>query len=264
MTSNKGAQLAVIALLLTVTALAAQDSHLAFEVASIRPTPSDWRGGRYATMQGAHQFVVRNYTVKYMVATAYSVTPRTVSGGPSWIDSDSYDILAATPGEGRFSFDDQMLMLRALLSDRFQLTFHTEPKEFSIYTLTAAKGGVRLKESTAPLDEQPMLINRVFPGDFIQLPARNATLAQFASMLQRAVLDRPVVDKTGLTGRYDFDLEWTPDETQFDGHMPPIKPDNSGKPDLFAAMQQLGLRLESAKGPVPVIVIDHVERPSEN
>jgi uncharacterized protein (TIGR03435 family) len=72
------------------------------------------------------------------------------------------------------------------------------------------------------------------------------------------------VDKTGLTGRYDFDLEWTPDETQFDGRMPPIKAENSGKPDLFAAVQQLGLRLESAKGPVPVIVIDHVERPSEN
>ena len=242
----------------------AQTSHLEFEVASIKPTPPDWGRGRFATMQGAHQFVARNYTLKYMVAAAYSVTLRTISGGPSWIDSDPYDILAATPGEVRPSFDDQMLMLRALLADRFQLAFHTEQKEFSIYALTAAKNGVKLKESAAAPDEQPMLINRVFPGDFIQLPARNATMAQFAAMLQRAVLDRPVLDRTALTGRYDFDLEWTPDETQFDGRMPPLKAENSGKPDLFAAVQQLGLRLESTKGPVPVIVIDHVERPSEN
>jgi uncharacterized protein (TIGR03435 family) len=254
----------VMSFLVSVSIVRAQTSRLEFEVASIKPTPPDWRGGRYATMQGGHQFVARNYTLKYMVAAAYSVTPRTVSGGPSWIDSDPYDILAATPGEVRPSFEDQMLMLRTLLADRFQLTFHTEPREFSVYALTASRNGVKLKESVAPPDEQTQLISRVFPGDFIQLPAHNATMAQFAAMLQRAVLDRPVLDKTGLTGKYDFDLEWTPDESQFDGHMPPIKPDNSGKPDLFEAIQQLGLRLESGKGPVPVIVIDHVERPSGN
>jgi uncharacterized protein (TIGR03435 family) len=254
----------VMLLLVSVSTVWAQTSRLEFEVASIKPTPPDWRGGRYATMQGGHQFVARSYTVKYMVAAAYSVTPRTISGGPPWIDSDPYDILAVTPGEVRPSFEDQMLMLRALLADRFQLAFHTEQKEFSFYALTVAKNGVKLKESTAPPDEQPMLISHVYPGDYIQLPAHNATMAQFASMLQRAVLDRPVLDKTGLTGKYDFDLEWTPDDSQFDGHMPPIKQDNSGKPDLFAAMQQLGLRLESGKGPVPVVVIDHVERPSEN
>jgi uncharacterized protein (TIGR03435 family) len=123
---------------------------------------------------------------------------------------------------------------------------------------------LKLKASATPLDQQAQLAFKVFPGDFIQLPARNATMAEFASMLQRAILDRPVVDETGLADRYDFDLEWTPDGSQFEGKMPEIKPDNSGKPDLFAAMQQLGLRLESGKGPVPVIVIDHVERPSEN
>jgi uncharacterized protein (TIGR03435 family) len=215
-------------------------------------------------MQGGHQFVARNYTLKYMVAAAYSVTPRTISGGPSWIDSDAYDILAATPGEVRPSVDDQMLMLQALLADRFQLTFHTEQKDFAYYALTVAKSGAKLKESIAAPHEQTVLINRVYPRDYIQLPARNATMAQFAAMLQRAVLDRPVLDKTGLSGKYDFDLEWTPDDSQFDGHMPPTRPDNSGKPDLFAAMQQLGLKLESVKGPVPTIVIDHVERPSEN
>jgi uncharacterized protein (TIGR03435 family) len=216
-------------------------------------------------MQGAHQFVVRNYTLKYMIATAYSVTLRTISGGPSWIDSDPYDILAAIPDEVRPSFENQMLKFRTLLADRFQLSFHTEQKEFSVYALRAAKNGLKLKESATPLDHQARLAFQVFPGDFIHLPARNATMAEFASMLQRAVLDRPVVDNTGLADqRYDFDLEWTPDDSQFDGKMPAIKAENSGKPDLSAALQQLGLKLESTKGPVPVIVIDHVERPSEN
>jgi uncharacterized protein (TIGR03435 family) len=90
-------------------------------------------------------------------------------------------------------------------------------------------------------------------------------MAQLASMMQRAVLDRPVLDKTGLSGKYDFDLEWTPDETQFGGQGPPGAPEIPLKPDLFAALQQqLGLRLEAAKGPVEVLVIERVERPSEN
>jgi len=110
-----------------------------------------------------------------------------------------------------------------------------------------------------------MLINQVFPGEKILLPAHNATMAQFASMLQRGVLDRPVVDRTGLTARYDFTLEWTPDETQFDGNLPPVSPENAKKPDLFTALQQqLGLRLEPSRAPVDVIVIDSVQRPSEN
>ena len=158
-----------------------------------------------------------------------------------------------------------MAMLRTLLAERFKLTFHTEPKEFSVYALMVAKNGARLKESTAPPDESPRLINTVFPGDRIVLPARNATMPQFASMLQRAVLDRPVLDKTNLPGKYDFDLEWTPDDTQFGGNLPAIAPENSGKPDLFAAMQQqLGLRLEPSRGAVDAIVIDGVQKPSEN
>jgi uncharacterized protein (TIGR03435 family) len=114
------------------------------------------------------------------------------------------------------ALDEQMSMLRKLLADRFKLTFHREQKELSIYALTVAKNGLKLKESTSPPDQPPVLVNRIFP-DRALLPARNATMAQFASMMQRAVLDRPVLDKTGLSGKYDFDLEWTPDETQFDG-----------------------------------------------
>jgi uncharacterized protein (TIGR03435 family) len=109
------------------------------------------------------------------------------------------------------------------------------------------------------------MVNRVFAGDRIQMPARNATMADLASMLQRAVLNRPVADKTNLTAKYDFELEWTYDDSQFGGQLPQVKDDNSGKPDLFAALQQqLGLRLVAGRATVDTIVIDSVQHPSEN
>jgi uncharacterized protein (TIGR03435 family) len=104
----------------------------------------------------------------------------------------------------------------------------------------------------------------VYPGEKIRLPARNATMAQFASMLQRAVVDRPVLDKTELTGKYDFDLEWTYDDSQFGGNLPAIKPENAEKPNLYAALQQLGLKLEPSRAAIDTIVIDSVQRPTEN
>jgi uncharacterized protein (TIGR03435 family) len=253
--------------ILSVAALASQRlepaRELSFEVATIRPTPPDFRGGRFLTMQGAHQFVARNYTLKFMVTAAYNLPPRAVSGGPAWIDSDRYDILATTPGDARPTVDEQLSMLRTLLADRFKLAFHREQKELPFYELTVAPGGVTLKASTAAPDDTPDLVNRLSPGRVL-LPARNATMGQFASMLQRSVLDRHVLDRTGLSGRYDFDLEWTPDDTQFGGQLPPVNIDRPEKPDLFAAMQQqLGLRLRGSRGLVDTIVIDSVERPKD-
>jgi uncharacterized protein (TIGR03435 family) len=160
-----------------------------------------------------------------------------------------------------------MAMLRRLLAARFQLSFHREPKELPIYALTVAKDGPKLKASAAAPGTLPELINTIYPdekgGVHVMLPARNATLTQFAAMMQRAVVDRPVVDQTGLSGTYDFDLEWTPDESQFGGQLPLST--ESTKPSLFAAIQeQLGLRLTATRGPVAGLVIDRVERPSEN
>jgi uncharacterized protein (TIGR03435 family) len=239
----------------------------AFEVATVKPTPPDWRGGRFNRMETAHQFVAKGYALKILIAAAYNLFPGAISGGPAWIDSDLYDILAKTPGEVRPSRDEQMSMLRKLLADRFNLIFHREPKEFSIYALSVAKGGPKLKESTVSPDASPEgpppLVFALSPGG-ARLPGRNATMPELASVMQRSALDRPVVDKTGLSGRYDFDLEWTPDETQFGGNVATGNPDLP-KPDLFAALQQqLGLRLEATKGPIQALVIDRVERPSEN
>jgi uncharacterized protein (TIGR03435 family) len=114
-----------------------------FEVATIKPTAPDWQGGAYFTMQGGHRFIVQNYTLKALVVAAYNLTPRLVSGGPTWVDSVHYDIVAGTPGGVPPNFDEQLSMLRNLLADRFKLVFHREQKEFSIYALTVANGGQR-------------------------------------------------------------------------------------------------------------------------
>jgi uncharacterized protein (TIGR03435 family) len=231
-----------------------------FEVATIKPTPPDFRG-RFTRMQGAHQFEARGYTLKFMVASSYGVPLSSTSGGPPWIDSERYDITAATPGDGPPTTGQQMEMLRNLLTDRFTLTLHRESRELSAYELVVARGGVRLKGSTAPPKDAPVLVNRIFPGH-VHLPGRNVPIAELASVLQRSVLDRYVLNRTGLTGRYDFDLEWTPDDTQFNGQLPPPVAEDPPKPDLFAAVQdQLGLRLVATKAAVDTIVIDGAERP---
>ncbi len=216
-------------------------------------------------MQTARVFVARNYTLRVILAAAYNLTPRAISGGPAWVDSDRYDIVAEVPGQIRPTTDEQMSMLRKLLSERFNLTVHREEKEFPIYALTVAKGGSKLTASTpdtSPEGSPPLVF--VLSPEGARLAARDATMGDFAWVMQRSALDRSVVDKTGLIERYDFDLQWTPDETQFGGNVPTGSVEHP-KPDLFAALQQqLGLRLEATKGPIEALVIDRVERPSEN
>lgn len=251
--------------LLTSCCLAVQitPSSPTFEVATVKPVESTPKSARYIVMDGLHRFVEKDYTLKLLIAAAYNLNPKAVSGGPSWIESDHYDILALTPGETQPSHDQQMAMLRTLLADRFKLAFHHEPKVFSLYALEIAKGGSKLKPSTAPATEQPALISTVYPQRIL-MPARNASMADFVSVLQRAILDRPVVDKTGLTGRYDFNLEWAPDESQFGGDLSPAPSDPSVPPFFTALQQQLGLRLEATRGPIETIVVNHAERPSAN
>ncbi len=237
-----------------------------FEVASIKPAdPGEM--GRFIRMQSAHQFLAQNHAVKTLIAAAYNLSPRAISGGPAWVDSEHFDIVAKTPGDIRPNLDEQMSMLRRLLADRFQLSFHREPRELSIYALTVARGGSKLKPSTVSPDaipEGPPPLIFVVSPQMVRLPARYATMAELASVMQRAALDHPVVDRTGLSGRYDFDLEWAPDDTQFGGALGK-GPEDSTKPGLFAAVQQqLGLKLEATRGSVEVLVIDRVERPSAN
>jgi uncharacterized protein (TIGR03435 family) len=156
------------------------------------------------------------------------------------------------------------MMMQKLLEDRFKLTLHRETRVLPAYTIVVASGGPKL----TPNDSNPTgLPSLLFRGLGV-LPAVNASMADFAGVMQSAVLDRPVVDKTGLPGRYDFTLTWTPDDSQFRSfgvRMPPPSADANAPPVLFTAIQeQLGLKLESTNAPVEVLVIDRVERPSEN
>jgi uncharacterized protein (TIGR03435 family) len=155
-------------------------------------------------------------------------------------------------------------MLQKLLADRFKLAFHREKKELSVYAITVGKTGPKLTKSDGDPNGLPGLGFRG-PGRF---NGRNANIADFAGIMQTLVLDRPVVDQTGLRDRYDFALNWTPDETQFGGLAGQLQPPSDKAdvpPDLYTAIQQqLGLKIEATKAPVEVLAIDRVEKPSEN
>jgi uncharacterized protein (TIGR03435 family) len=154
-------------------------------------------------------------------------------------------------------------LLRTLIEDRFKLVTHRDKRDLPSYALVVGSGGAKLlRNDTNP--NGPPGIGFKAPG---VMSAVNATMGEVAGTMQGNVMDRPVLDRTGLQGRFDFTLSWTPDESQFRGmgiQVPPPPPD-AKLPGLFTAIQeQLGLRLESVTAPVEVIVIDKVDRPSEN
>jgi uncharacterized protein (TIGR03435 family) len=260
--------LAFAALALSVSAGFAQSTPSrpkfdAFEVATIKPTDSS-ANGRYIKMEGNNRFVEKYYTLQLLIAAAYDLNPRTISGGPAWINSEHYDIQAVTPGDQRPDHDEQMSMLRSLLTERFKLAFHREPKEFSIYALEVAKGGPKLKTTAASADDPVVVGPAVVYPERVVLPGRNASMGDMVSIFQRAILDRPVVDKTEIKGKYDFDLDWAPDETQFGGALTPAPSETPSAPLFRAIEEQMGLKLEAMRGPVSAMVIDSAERPSAN
>jgi uncharacterized protein (TIGR03435 family) len=231
-----------------------------FEVATIKPVDPGPQAGRFIRMEGNNRFQAKNYTLKLLIAAAYDLNPREITGGPGWVETDKFDVQAVTPGEERPSHDAQMLMLREMLTDRFHLTFHRQPKDFSIYEITVAKDGPKMKETSVPTEETKTL-STVYM-DRVVMPARNASVSDLARVMQRAIVDRPVVDSTGLTGHYDFNLVWAPDETQFEGDI--SVPETDAPPLLKAMEEQLGLQMKATKGPVETMVIDGAEKPTEN
>jgi uncharacterized protein (TIGR03435 family) len=220
-----------------------------------------------------------------LLTLAYDVREFQISGGPGWISTERYDIMAKAgdasdsgssddprkmTDEQRKAVADQMReRLRALLAERFQLTSHRETKEQSVYALVVGKSGSKLQESQMKEGDagrgRMMMGRGQFSGQGVALQMLTQSLS--------SQLGRPVIDRTGLKGNFDFKLEWTPDPGQsggpFGGGLPPgadaPPPPDSNGPSVFTALQeQLGLRLESQKGPVEMLVIDKVEKPSEN
>lgn len=239
----------------------AADAPAAFEVATIKPSAPD-RPGKLFTVKG-RQVLTINTTVNDLITFAYELHASQIAGGPTWLASDKYDVTGQPEAPGVPGLAQLRAMVRQLLADRFQLAFHRDTRELPVYALVVNSGGPKLTKNDTNPDGLPSLL---FKGLGV-LPAMNATMADLAGVMQTAVLDRPVIDRTGLAGRYDFTLTWTPDESQFAsmGVRVPPPPADANAPSLFTAFQeQLGLKLDSTRAPAEVFVIDRVEKPSEN
>jgi uncharacterized protein (TIGR03435 family) len=242
----------------------AKDANPTFDVATIKPGVPG-RQGKLIGFRGRH-FNAMNFDVNDLIAFAYGLHTAQIVGAPAWFMTDLYDIDGVPDVEGVPSQKQQGIMLQKLLADRFQLKFHHEQKELPVYAITVAKGGPKMTKSTAAPDG-PIGFGFRGLGDLTVL---NLSMKDFATWFQSSVTNRPVVDQTGLTDRYDFTLKWTPDDSQFiqfrgNSPLPPPKDDASAPPSLYTAVQeQLGLKIEATKASDDVIVIDHVDKPSAN
>ena len=207
------------------------------------------------------QLMAINVTVLRVLTFAYDLHEKQISGGPSWMSSDRFEIVIKPDTPGQPNIQQMKQLLQKALVDRFQIKFHNEKRELSVYAITLPANAKHKMTESASAGNLP---NLAYPRAGL-LPARNTTMTDFAQSLQGAVLDRPVINQTKLEGRFDFTLDWMPDEFQFASFGPrPPMPDN-GKPNIFPAIQdQLGLKLESTKAPADVMVIDKLEKPSEN
>lgn len=242
----------------------AADANPSFEVSTIKPARPEERFSLLLNPSG--MLNTTGTSLSDLIKFAYGVHPRQIVNGPPWIESEKYDVSGKPDTPGIPSVPQLRTMLQKLLQDRFQLTFHREKRELAVYAITPTKAGPTMTKA----DPSPVAVPGFAGGGQRGMNVRNATLAEFADILQAQVLDRPVVDQSGTgTTRYNFVLKWTPDGQQLQAAgapnaPPPVDPADA-PPDIFTAFQQqLGLKLESTKAPVDAIVIDSVSKPSEN
>jgi uncharacterized protein (TIGR03435 family) len=213
-----------------------------FEVASVKASATFGSGAVMIGKSASPGTVtLTGTTLRELIVRAYSLKAYQIVG-PKWLDDDRYDIVAKSPGGATDA--EQKLMLQSLLALRFAMAVHTETRMLNAYELVPGKGGAKLHEVKA--DDTGA---RVYPGKSA-IRASQIPMARFAELLS-AKVEAPVLDKTGMTGLFDIDLKWSAD------------PD--AEPSIFAALaEQLGLKLDARKDGVPVLVIDHVERPTLN
>ena len=233
-----------------------------FEVASIKPANPETRGYSLVSTPGG-KVVGANMSLKLLIAEAYHVPDFLVFGGPSWIESEKFDLNASAgretkPGELR-------VMLQALLADRFALKIRHEQKELPVYVMTKAKKGDAWGPELHSADAGDCANKKSCGGLSVSNRSRifgqKAPIEQLPEML-RWIMGRPVIDETGLKGLFDIDLNWTPDQSQARSSDAPKETDG---PSIFTAMQeQLGIRLESRKRSIDVLIAEHAEKPSAN
>ena len=242
----------------------AADANPAFEVATIRPSDPA-RREQIITLRGA-EVITTNVTVHDLINLAYWLHPKQLTGGPPWTESDKFDMTGKPDAPGQPNVDQMKIMIQKLLADRFQLKYHLEKRDLSAYAVRITKAGAKIIKSQDDSKGLPgFYFGRTAAGTTLSF--RNSPMSQVTAVLQN-FLDQPVVDQSGLSEKYDFTLTFTLDSAQaarLNGRPAPAADNPDAAPDVFTAFQQqLGLKLESTKAPVDVMVIDKVEKPSEN
>lgn len=239
-------------------------SRLTFDVMSIKPWKASEEGGGITTLPGGQEYRTVGAPVITMISVVYRILMPQIAGGPDWIRNDRWDI-DAKADHGGYNLDQLHEMYKNLLADQFQLKFHWETREGPVYVLTVDKAGLKMKVDANP---EPLKGGVRINGN----PTGAGVIGHGAAMEylawwlgQRLQLDgRPVIDKTGLDGYYDFQLSYLP-ELPPDFPRDRLPPDALDRPGIFQALrEQLGLRLEPQKGPVNTFVIDSVAKPAVN
>jgi len=241
----------------------AADADPSFDVATIKPNPSGGASIQQLTLQG-RDFVVRNGSLNDLITFAYGIQIKQLVASPVWADGDRYDIHGVPDQPGQPSMVQSRAMVRKLLADRFGLKSHHEKRELSAYVLSG-KANEKLTPSKTIQGQLPGF--GASPGNGgLTLHLLNGTMSDFTDFLQMLVLDKPVVDQTGIAGRFDANVTFTPELYMFSGHPPKLPAsDVPDAPDLFTAIGlQTGLKLSAEKTQVDVLVIDRVEKPSPN
>ncbi len=271
----------VLSLVWTITAAHSQtlpQREPVFEVASIRPTDPALILKLMQLPLDDGRVTIRGLTLRQLIQYAWGnvgigegLHASLVSGGPAWVDHDRFDIVAKSEGTRIPSRDERKQMLRDLLIERFQLRFHIGVKETPVYALIVGKNGANgIKMKARTVDDGGAPFGMPFNG--LHIIGHNVPMPHLVDALQAVIIpltdpDRdalPVVDQTGLTGAFDFELAWSGDQT-FSGDRGAMAVDTSTAPELFTAIQeQLGLRLELRKVPLEILIIDQAEKPTDN
>ena len=233
----------LLACLMSISWASAQDFNPTFEVASVRVNNSG-PAAPNGFFPSPGRLRVKNMTLQQLILPAYHIKTGMLFGTAGWMESDRFDIEAKT--EGKSSFDEDMVMLRELLADRFQLKLHRETRQLKMQVLAVGKGGPKFQASKD--QDQKERVN-IRPSEIsgVAIP-----FGHFVTILE-AQLGQPILNETGLSGKYDLALKYVRDDSP-----------GVDRPSVYAALADLGLKLESRQAPVEVFVIDSAERPREN
>ena len=234
----------------------------AFDVATIKPSDTSAPHGTFIRHNGRH-IIVYNMSVRGLIIYAYGLHAKQIADGPPSLLATHFDIDGVPDIDGHPDVNQTRAMFQKLLVSRFKLGFHYESRDLPVYAIQIAKSGPKLTPTARK------------PGDSTEftftclavLTVRNYLVSDVAKEMQAVFLDKPVVDQTSLHDRYDFELKWTPDDSQSYCPSTSAAPRNdpSASPDFYTAIQeQLGLKIVSTKAPVQVMVIDQIENPSQN